>query len=198
MSKKLPILMIPLLFATSLFSCDRPGAAPSGDPLPDLEARFSLPTLAELEGNRVGTLYLAPSIEGDKAGRFGARSGVSLVSESGAALSWQDVGVGQTATLSRDGAGEIKRAIVHGDPEEAIFLWQGTAFFADGSVYFRLQSGTTFLYQDKGTEESVPGHVAMKVRGKTQTIHEVAMRIGESDVWFSPNPSGFAGYEVFE
>ena len=198
MSKKLPILMIPLLFATSLLSCNCPSAAPSGDPSPDLEARFSLPTLAELEGNRVGTLYLAPSIEGGEAGRFGARSGISLVSESGAALSWQDVGVGQTATLSRDGAGEIKKAIVHGDPEDAIFLWQGTAFFADGSVYFRLQSGMTFLYRAKGAEGSVPGHVAMKVRGKTQTIDDVAMKKEESEVLFSPNPSGFAGYEVFE
>ncbi len=90
------------------------------------------------------------------------------------------------------------RSFVHGDPEEAIFLWQGTAFFADGSVYFRLQSGRTFLYQAKGAEESVPGHVAMKVRGKTQVMLDVAMKKEGSDVLFSRNPSGFAGYEVFE
>ena len=159
------------------------------------EGQLVMPTLAEIEHNKVGDLYLAPTIQvGNK--RFDAKSNLPLFNEADEPLSWDYIGIGQTATFYST-AEKINKVVVHGDPKEATFLWYGEAFFDEGAIYFRAKNNRTFLYKDNCEEKNCPSHIAMKVLGRVQIILDVGYQREGSSVFYSPNPSGFIGYEIF-
>lgn len=159
------------------------------------EGQLLMPTLAEIEHNKVGDLYLAPTIQvGNK--RLDAKSNLPLFNEADEPLSWDYVGIGQTATFYSS-AEKINKVVVHGDPDEATFLWYGEAFFDAGAIYFSAKNSRTFLYKENCEEKDCPSHIAMKVLGREQRILDIGYQRQGSSVVFSPNPSGFIGYEVF-
>ena len=159
------------------------------------EGQLLMPTLAEIEHNKIGDVCLAPTIQvGDK--RFDAKSNLPLFNEADEPLSWNYVGIGQTATFYST-AEKINKVVVHGDPKEAIFLWYGEAFFDEGDIYFSVKNNRVFLYKENCEEKNCPSHIAMKVRGREQRILDIGYQRQGSSVFYSPNPSGFIGYEIF-
>ena len=187
MKKEILVLLAPALLVGALSSC-------GNSPLTKtVEAKMVLPTAIEYEGNKLDSLHLVPSFESVGGARFGFQNDIELVDEHGSPLSWLDVGLGQTATITYGEGGTIKKAVVRDDGNDVFYLWHGKLITDGVSAYF-VTADLTFVYAWNWSGETLPEHVAMKLNTRENVVLDILYQREGSSVYFSPNPSGFAGY----
>ncbi|MCR5349207.1 MAG: hypothetical protein K6E59_06360 [Bacilli bacterium] len=158
--------------------------------------RFEMPTVGEFENNQIDSFHLAPTIKLEDGTRIPLDESVRLTNRAGNLLSWADVGIGLTASVSRND-GEIT-AVVDGNFEDAVYLWYGTMLYVEDYAFFHANTrpSMTFLYSHPF--QTRVERVAMKLRGTTGTMSDVIYQPDGIDVFFSPRPSNFAGFAVLD